>query len=125
MQKITACLWFDGKAEEAMRFYTSIFKHSKVGKVTRYGEGMPGQKGSVMTATWEIEGQEFMGLNGGPMFKFNEAVSFVVNCKNQEEVDYYWGKLLEGGTPTQCQDLDRRVRGGGRGRQALSRRAPG
>jgi len=102
MQKITPCLWFDGRAEEAMRFYTSIFKNSKVGAVTRYGEGMPGKKGSVMTATFEIEGQEFMGLNGGPDFKFSEAISFVVNCKTQEELDYYWGKLLEGGAPSQC-----------------------
>ena len=102
MQKITPCLWFDGRAEEAMRFYTSIFKNSKVGAVTRYGEGMPGKRGSVMTATFEIEGQEFMGLNGGPDFKFSEAISFVVNCKTQEELDYYWGKLLEGGAPSQC-----------------------
>ena len=102
MQKITPCLWFDDKAEEAMRFYTSIFKNSNAGAVTRYGEGMPGKKGSVMTATFEIEGQEFMGLNGGPAFKFNEAVSFVVNCKTQDEIDYYWSKLLEGGAPSQC-----------------------
>jgi predicted 3-demethylubiquinone-9 3-methyltransferase (glyoxalase superfamily) len=102
MQKVTPCLWFDGRAEEAMRFYTSIFKDSKAGPVTRYGKGMPGREGSVMTASFEIEGQEFLGLNGGPDYKFNEAVSFIVRCKTQEEVDYYWDRLLEGGTPSQC-----------------------
>jgi predicted 3-demethylubiquinone-9 3-methyltransferase (glyoxalase superfamily) len=103
MQKITPCLWFDGgKAEEAVRFYTSIFKNSKAGAVTRYAEEMPGKEGSVLTATFEIEGQEFIALNGGPEFKFNEAVSFVVHCKTQEEVDYYWDKLLEGGAPSHC-----------------------
>src|SRR5882757_5763883 len=99
MQTITPFLWFDGKAEDAMNFYTSIFKNSKVGKVARYGEAGPGPKGSVMTASFELEGQEFVALNGGPLFPFTEAVSFVVNCKNQEEVDYYWDKLLEGGAP--------------------------
>jgi predicted 3-demethylubiquinone-9 3-methyltransferase (glyoxalase superfamily) len=102
MQKITPCLWFDGKAEEAARFYTSVFKNSKVGVITRYGETGPGKKGSVMTVTFEIEGQEFMGLNGGPEFKFSEAISFVVNCKTQKEVDRYWDKLLKGGKPVQC-----------------------
>src|SRR3990172_6681359 len=80
MQKIAPCLWFDGKAEEAMNFYTSIFKNSKVGNVTRYGEAGPGEKGSVMIATFEIEGQEFLALNGGPMFKFSPAISFIVFC---------------------------------------------
>ena len=102
MQKIAPCLWFDGKAEEAMHFYTSIFKDSKVGTVTRYGEAGPGENGSVMTATFEIEGQEFMALNGGPMFKFSPAISFIVLCKTQEEVDDFWAKLLEGGAPQQC-----------------------
>lgn len=102
MEKITPCLWFDGKAEEAARFYTSVFKKSKMGAITRYGETGPGKKGSVMTVTFEIEGQVFMGLNGGPEFKFSEAISFVVHCKKQKEVDYYWEKLLEGGAPQQC-----------------------
>src|SRR5688572_13877490 len=102
MDKITPCLWFDGKAEEAARFYTSVFKKSKKGVITKYGEAGPGKKGSVMTANFEIEGQEFMALNGGPDFKFTPAISFVVNCKKQKEVDYYWEKLLEGGAPQQC-----------------------
>jgi predicted 3-demethylubiquinone-9 3-methyltransferase (glyoxalase superfamily) len=102
MQKIATCLWFDGKAEEAVNFYTSVFKDSKVGNVARYGDAGPGPKGSVMTATFEIEGREFMALNGGPMFKFTPAISFVVNCKTQDEVDDYWNKLLEGGAPQQC-----------------------
>ncbi len=101
MQKITPFLWFDGKAEEAMNFYTSIFKNSKVGTVTRYGEAGPGENGSVMIATFEIEGQEFMALNGG-MFKFSPAISFIVHCKTQEEVDDFWAKLLEGSAPQQC-----------------------
>ena len=102
MQKLAPCLWFDGKAEEAMHFYTSIFKNSKVGNVTRYGEVGPGERGSVMTATFEIAGQEFIALNGGPMFKFSPAISFVVHCETQEEVDHFWAKLLEGGAPQQC-----------------------
>jgi predicted 3-demethylubiquinone-9 3-methyltransferase (glyoxalase superfamily) len=102
MQKITPCLWFDGRAEEAVNFYTSILKNSKVGNVTRYGEAGPGAKGSVMTMTFEIEGQEFMALNGGPEFKFSPAISFIVHCKSQEEVDDYWAKLLQGGAPQQC-----------------------
>jgi predicted 3-demethylubiquinone-9 3-methyltransferase (glyoxalase superfamily) len=102
MQKIAPCLWFDGKAEEAMSFYTSIFKNSKVGRVTRYGEAGPGKKGSVMVASFELEGQEFMALNGGPMYQFSPAISFIVHCKTQEEVDDYWTKVLDGGTPQQC-----------------------
>jgi len=103
MEKITPCLWFDGKAEEAARFYTSVFKKSKMGAITRYGETGPGKKGSVMTVTFEIEGQEFMGLNGGPEFKFSEAISFVVHCKTQKQVDRYWDRLLKGGgKPVQC-----------------------
>ncbi|MHB0972504.1 MAG: VOC family protein [Thermoanaerobaculia bacterium] len=97
MQKITPCLWFDGQAEEAAKFYTSIFPNSKIGKIARYGESGPGPKGSVMTVSFEIDGQEFLGLNGGPMFKFTPATSFIVNCTSQKEVDDYWAKLLEGG----------------------------
>jgi predicted 3-demethylubiquinone-9 3-methyltransferase (glyoxalase superfamily) len=97
MQKITPCLWFDTQAEEAARFYSSIFKNSKIGAISRYGEAGPGPAGSVMTITFQLDGQEFMGLNGGPIFKFNEAVSFVVNCENQQEVDEMWAKLSRGG----------------------------
>jgi predicted 3-demethylubiquinone-9 3-methyltransferase (glyoxalase superfamily) len=102
MQKITPFLWFDSNAEEAMKFYTSIFKNSKIGKVTRYGEGGPGPKGTVMTGTFQLDGQEFMALNGGPMFKFTEALSFFVNCETQEEVDELWEKLSAGGQIQQC-----------------------
>jgi predicted 3-demethylubiquinone-9 3-methyltransferase (glyoxalase superfamily) len=102
MRKITPCLWFDNQAEEAANFYTSIFKDSKIGKVSHYGDAGPGPKGSVMTAEFQIEGQDFMGLNGGPLFKFNESVSFVVNCETQDEVDYYWEKLSAGGEKVQC-----------------------
>jgi len=106
MQKITPFLWFNDNAEEAMNFYTSIFKNSKIGSVARYDEagaaasGRP--KGSVMTATFKLEGQEFVALNGGPHFKFTEAISFSVDCKNQEEVDYFWEKLSEGGEEGPC-----------------------
>ncbi len=106
MQKITPFLWFDDKAEEAMNFYVSIFRNSKVGSVTRYhdaGAKASGRsKGSVMTATFQLDGQDFVALNGGPHFKFTEAVSFVVNCETQEEVDYFWEKLSEGGAEVQC-----------------------
>ena len=102
MQKITPCLFFDSTAEEAMNFYTSVFKNSKVGAITRYGDAGPGAKGSVMTASFEIEGREFLAINGGPMFKFSPAISFCVDCKTQEEVNYFWDKLLEGGAPQQC-----------------------
>jgi len=102
MRRITPFLWFDNQAEEAMNFYTSIFKNSKTGSITRYGDAGPGPKGSVMTASFELDGQEFVALNGGPLFKFTEAISFVVNCENQKEIDYYWEKLLEGGQPSQC-----------------------
>ncbi len=100
-QKITPCLWFDNQAEEAANFYISIFKNSKIGRITRYGKegyeihGRPA--GTVMTVEFEIEGQMFTALNGGPIFKFNEAISFQVHCKTQEEVDYYWEKLSVGG----------------------------
>jgi predicted 3-demethylubiquinone-9 3-methyltransferase (glyoxalase superfamily) len=106
MQKITPFLWFDDKAEEAANFYVSIFKNSKIGSVTRYGDegaevsGRP--KGSVMTVAFEIDGQQFTALNGGPHFKFTEAISFVVNCTMQGEVDELWEKLSEGGQKGQC-----------------------
>jgi len=102
MQKITPFLWFDGNAEEAMNFYVSIFKDSKVLGITRYGEGGPGPKGTVLTAGFQLNGQTFTALNGGPKFKFTEAISFVVHCKSQEEVDYYWDKLSAGGQQQQC-----------------------
>jgi predicted 3-demethylubiquinone-9 3-methyltransferase (glyoxalase superfamily) len=101
MQKITPFLWFDGKAEEAANFCASIFKNCKLGKITRYGDHGPGPKGSVMTAI-QIDGQEFIALNGGPQFKFSPAISFVVNCETQEEVDKLWEKLSEGGMKQQC-----------------------
>lgn len=101
MQKISPCLWYDDNAEDAVKFYVSIFKNSKVGNVTRYGkEGYEIHKkkeGSVMTIDFEIEGQKFLALNGGPIFKFNEAISFQIYCDTQEEIDYYWEKLTEGG----------------------------
>lgn len=102
MQKISPCLWFDGKAEEAMNFYTSVFRNSKVGNVMYYGDAGPGKKGTVLSATFELDGQEFIALNGGPMFKFSPAISLFVKCRTQEEVDEYWTKLLEGGAPQQC-----------------------
>lgn len=102
MPKITPFLWFDDRAEEAMNFYTSIFKNSKLGRVSRCGDAGPGPKGSVMSATFTLEGQEFMALNGGPMFAFTPAVSFFVNCETQEEVDELWEKLSEGGTKERC-----------------------
>ena len=102
MQKITPFLWFDDQAEEAMNFYVSIFKNSKVGGVTRYGDAGPGPKGSVMTASFELEGQQFTALNGGPHFRFTEAISFVVSCKTQEEVDELWERLSEEGEIQQC-----------------------
>jgi len=102
MQKITPFLWFDGKAEEAMNFYFSIFKNSKILSVTRYGEAGPGPKGTVMTAKFELNGQEFVALNGGPQFTFTEAISFVVNCETQQEVDELWEKLSAGGQKSRC-----------------------
>ena len=106
MQKITPCLWFDNQAEEAANFYVSIFKNSKIGHITRYGEagakvsGRP--KGTVMTVTVEIEGQEFMALNGGPHFTFSEAISLMVKCETQKEIDEMWEKLSQGGETGQC-----------------------
>jgi predicted 3-demethylubiquinone-9 3-methyltransferase (glyoxalase superfamily) len=102
MQKITPFLWFNDKAEEAMNFYTSIFKNSTKGSISRYGDTGPGPKGSVMVATFQLEGQDFMALNGGPQFTFTPAVSFLVNCETQEEVDWFWEKLSEGGKTIQC-----------------------
>jgi len=102
MQKITPFLWFDGRAEEAMNFYVSIFKNSKVLKVTRYGEAGPGPKGTVMSATFQLEGQNFYALNGGPQFSFTPAISFFVNCQSQQEVDELWEKLSEGGQKERC-----------------------
>jgi predicted 3-demethylubiquinone-9 3-methyltransferase (glyoxalase superfamily) len=109
MQKITPFLWFDHQAEDAVKFYTAIFKNSKVGRILRYGEeaakisstGRP--VGSVLTIEFEMQGQKFVALNGGPLFKFNESISFVVNCETQEEVDYFWEKLTaDGGHESQC-----------------------
>jgi predicted 3-demethylubiquinone-9 3-methyltransferase (glyoxalase superfamily) len=102
MQKITPFLWFDGKAEEAMNFYVSIFKNSKVVNVTRCGEAGPGPKGTVMSATFQLDGQPFMALNGGPLFTFSPAISFFVSCETQEEVDELWEKLSEGGEKQRC-----------------------
>lgn len=101
-QKITPFLWFDGKAEEAAKFYTSIFKDSQIRGITRYGEGGPGPEGTAMTVTFRVDGQEFIALNGGPEFRFTEAISFLVNCETQEEVDELWNKLSEGGEEGQC-----------------------
>lgn len=102
-QKIVAFLWFDNNAEEAVEFYCSVFKNAKVGDVVRYGDAGPGPKGSVVTATFELEGQRFVALNGGPQFKFTEAVSFYVDCESQDEVDYYWDRLTaDGGSESQC-----------------------
>jgi predicted 3-demethylubiquinone-9 3-methyltransferase (glyoxalase superfamily) len=102
MQKIVPCLWFDGNAEEAIGFYASIFKNSKVVDVSYYGEGAPFPAGTVLAATFQLEGQEFMAINGGPEFPFTEAVSLYVKCKNQAEVDELWEKLLQGGEESQC-----------------------
>jgi len=101
-QKITTFLWFDGNAEEAANHYTSIFKNSKILDVARYGDAGPGPKGSVMVVNFELEGQEFIALNGGPQFKFTEAISLVVNCVTQKEVDEFWSKLSAGGAESQC-----------------------
>jgi predicted 3-demethylubiquinone-9 3-methyltransferase (glyoxalase superfamily) len=102
MQKILPCLWYDNQAEEAARFYTSIFKNSKIDIISYFGNEGHGQKGSVMTISFQLNGQEVIALNGGPTFKFTPAMSLFVNCDNQEEVDYYWEKLSEGGEKGQC-----------------------
>ena len=106
MQKLTPFLWFDHQAEEAAHFYVAIFKNSKIGRITRYGgagaEVSGRAEGSVMTVAFQLDGLEFVALNGGPVFRFNEAISFVVNCETQAEVDEMWGKLSAGGTPGRC-----------------------
>ena len=102
MKKITPFLWFDDKAEEAANFYTSIFKNSKIGSISRYGEGGPAPAGTAIMATFELEGQEFMALNGGPHYNFTPAISLFVDCKTQAEVDDLWEKLSEGGEEGQC-----------------------
>jgi len=105
-QKIAPFLWFDGKAEQAANFYVSVFRNSKVLSVTRYGEAGPGPKGSVMSAVFQLEGQEFYALNGGPQFKFSPAISMFVNCETQQEVDELWEKLSAGGKTNRCGWLD-------------------
>ncbi len=102
MQKISPFLWFNDNAEEAVNLYTSLFKNSKIGTVARYGKGSMGPEGTVMTISFTLEGQEYTALNGGPMFTFTEAISFVVNCETQEEVDEYWEKLSEAGEKSRC-----------------------
>lgn len=102
MQKITTFLWFNDNAEEAVKFYTSIFKNSKIINAAYYGEAGPGPKGQLMIATFQLEGQEFIALNGGPQFKFTQAISLLVNCETQEEVDEYWEKLSDGGEKDRC-----------------------
>jgi predicted 3-demethylubiquinone-9 3-methyltransferase (glyoxalase superfamily) len=102
-KKIKTFLWLDGQAEEAAKFYTSIFRNGKIGAIARYPEGSPGPAGSAMTVEFELDGHPFVGLNGGPQFKFNESVSFAIECDTQEEIDHYWDKLLAGGgKPQQC-----------------------
>jgi predicted 3-demethylubiquinone-9 3-methyltransferase (glyoxalase superfamily) len=101
-QKIVPNLWFDTEAEEAADFYTSVFKDSRIVTKTHYPEGAPREAGMVMTVEWELNGQRFVGINGGPNFKFDEAVSFAINCEDQDEVDYYWEKLSEGGSEGPC-----------------------
>jgi predicted 3-demethylubiquinone-9 3-methyltransferase (glyoxalase superfamily) len=102
MPKITPFLWFDTQAEEAARFYTSVFKNSKIKTITYYGDAGPGPKGSVLTVAFELDGNDFVALNGGPAFKFCEAVSMEIECKNQDEVDYYWERLSAGGEKVEC-----------------------
>jgi predicted 3-demethylubiquinone-9 3-methyltransferase (glyoxalase superfamily) len=102
LQKITTFLTFNDRAEEAVRFYTSVFKDSKILNTTRYGDAGPGPKGSVMTATFELFGQQFMALNGGPSFQFSQGISLMVNCETQAEIDEYWEKLSEGGRKIEC-----------------------
>jgi len=101
VNRIGTCLWFDTQAEEAASFYVSIFKNSRIKQVTRWPAGAP-QAGQVLTVSFEIDGREFLGLNGGPQFKFSEAISLIVNCETQEEIDHYWAKLTEGGQESQC-----------------------
>jgi len=100
--RIVPCLWFDTQAEEAARFYTSIFKNSRITAVSHYAENMPMPKGTVLTVRFELDGQEHLAMNGGPMFHFTEAISLMVECKNQQEIDFYWDRLLDGGSEAQC-----------------------
>jgi predicted 3-demethylubiquinone-9 3-methyltransferase (glyoxalase superfamily) len=102
MSKFIPCLWFDGRAEEAMEFYTKVFKDSKKAGFTYYGDKGPGTKGKVMTASFTLFGQEFLALNGGPMYQFTPAISLMVNCEDQAEIDYYWDRLAEGGEHVMC-----------------------
>jgi predicted 3-demethylubiquinone-9 3-methyltransferase (glyoxalase superfamily) len=102
MQKISPCLWFDNQAEEAANFYVSIFKNSKITGISHYGDAGPGPKGSVMVVTFRLNGEDFMGLNGGPLFKFSEAISLVVKCETQDEIDMFWEKLSAGGKKGVC-----------------------
>ena len=102
MQKITTCFFFDGKAEEAVNFYKSVFKNLKINQTSHYGDHGPMAKGSVMTVIFEIDGQKFMALNGPPMFKFSPAISLMVNCETQQEIDHYWDSLSAGGSTQQC-----------------------
>jgi predicted 3-demethylubiquinone-9 3-methyltransferase (glyoxalase superfamily) len=102
MGKITPFLWFDGKAEEAANFYVSVFENAKITNVSRYPEDSPGEAGTVMTIEFELDGQEFVGLNGGPVYTFTPAVSFSIDCGSQAEVDHYWDRLSEGGVTSQC-----------------------
>jgi len=102
MQKITPSLWYDGNAEDAVKFYRKVFKNFKVLKTAYYGEAGPGKKGAVMTISFKLNGMEFLAINGGPQFKFNPSISFIVNCKTQKEIDYYWKKLTDGGKEVQC-----------------------
>jgi len=102
MKKITPFLWFDNNAEEAVNFYLSIFKNSKIKSLLRYGKDAPMPEGTVLTVSFEIDGREYVALNGGPMYKFTPAFSLAVECENQEEIDYYWEKLTDGGKPIQC-----------------------
>jgi predicted 3-demethylubiquinone-9 3-methyltransferase (glyoxalase superfamily) len=108
MQKITPCLWFDGDGEEAAELYTSVFPDSRIVEVTRYGPGSPGEEGTVMTVLFELQGQRFLALNGGPQYTFSEAVSFQVHCADQDEVDHYWSRLSEGGEEGPCGWLEDR-----------------
>lgn len=101
-QKITPYLWFDGTAEEAANFYVSIFENSRINSVARYSEAGPGEPGTVMVVAFELEGQKFGAINGGPMFKLSEATSFFIDCETQEEIDHFWSRLVEGGTPQPC-----------------------
>ena len=102
MQKISTCLWFDGQAEEAAKFYASVFRNSKIKQIVLYGDTGPGKKGSVMTVAFELDGREFLALNAGPAFKFNHAVTLMVNCETQKELDEMWAKLSAGGATEQC-----------------------